>query len=128
MKSYIPSAVVAALILYLSLLRVPHLAIPEFMASFRHLDKVVHALMYLCLGAVMVRDMWSAGSVRSRKRLFWGCMACLLVIAVYGGVIEILQELYFPPRTGEWADWAADIAGGCSGVAIAGTMCYKKLV
>ena len=121
LKSYIPSLIVAALILYLSLLRTPHLTVP--IAPFKHADKLVHGLMYLCFGIVMVRDMWSGFSYKNRKRLLVGCGVCLLIVAVYGGVIEILQELYFPPRTGEFLDWMADIIGGGVGITIAGTVC-----
>jgi VanZ family protein len=28
-----------------------------------------------------------------------------------GGIIEILQEMFFNPRSGEWLDWLTDIAG-----------------
>jgi len=38
----------------------------------------------------------------------------IIVIALpifYGGVLELVQEYFFPPRTGDWFDFLADTAG-----------------
>ena len=35
----------------------------------------------------------------------------IIMPIVYGGVIELMQEAYFQPRTAEWGDWIADILG-----------------
>ena len=64
----------------------------------------------------MVFDMHRANTSLTGRSLLWGCMVCFAVIAVLGGAIELLQENYFPPRRGEWLDWAADLAGGGLGL------------
>ena len=49
----------------------------------------------------------------------WGLCYPIL----YGGLMELLQEYYFPPRTGDWEDWIADIVG----VLIAFFICRKLI-
>ena len=54
--------------------------------------------------------------LRDRQQGWRLWIVALAVPMVYGGVIEILQENFFYPRTGDWWDWLADIAGtvvGC---------------
>jgi len=38
-------------------------------------------------------------------------LSCLVFPIALGGATEILQEMFFKPRSAEWFDWAADIAG-----------------
>lgn len=38
-------------------------------------------------------------------------LICLAFPVFLGGAIEILQPLYFAPRTAEWFDWFSDITG-----------------
>lgn len=109
--NYIPTVLVAGLIMYLSLMREPHFNID--MSHIPHFDKVVHGLMYLGLSLILSLDL-------KRDNLNIGLVALITIVlsSVYGGVIELLQEYYFPPRTGEWLDWAADIAGAVLGFAL----------
>jgi VanZ family protein len=44
---------------------------------------------------------------------------------VYGGIIEIAQERWFAPRSGEWMDWLADCIGVIVGVGL--VMIIKRL-
>ena len=37
---------------------------------------------------------------------------------IYGGLIEVLQDKFFYPRVGDWADWLADIVGVVIGTVI----------
>lgn len=94
-------------ILYVSLVRDPGISLPTFVGA----DKWVHGLMYAILGGIACWD--SIGMKMSGWRL--GLIAIVLPI-VYGGVIEVIQEQWFAPRTCEWMDWLADCVGvmiGC---------------
>ena len=116
LKAYIPTVLAAALILYLSLLREPHFAMP-LNGIVPYADKLMHALMYLILGAIVAHDTYRLTSAAT-LRIF---IICLLSITAYGGAIELLQEYCFPPRHGEWLDLLADAVGAAAGLAL----CYK---
>ena len=125
---YIPSVLVAALIMYLSLLREPHFTLPTI--PIPHLDKWFHGLLYFIFAATLTSDhlrfrleqqkqsnTQSAELKRYNLRIT-DYIVCLLIPILYGGIIEILQENFFQPRTGEWFDWLADIIGVILGFAI----------
>lgn len=116
LKAYIPTVLAAALILYLSLLREPRFSMP-LNGIVPHADKLMHALMYLILGAIVAHDTYRLTGATS-LRLF---IVCLLSIIAFGGAIELLQEYCFPPRQGEWLDLLADAVGAAAGLAL----CYK---
>ncbi len=104
--SYLPMILVAIGIIYVSLLRTPSFRLPDFMGA----DKVAHVLMYLAL-------FLAAPLLGVRERRLYPkqtiCTAILLwvVCATFGGLIEVVQEQWFYPRTGSWGDWLADVIG-----------------
>ena len=79
---------------------------------FEGMDKIVHFVLYSLLGLAVCRDFFRQSTpFGSRKMVVWAIVLPIL----YGGIIEILQENFFPPRTAEWGDWLADIAGVLTG-------------
>ena len=115
-RGYWKSIIVCIGILYVSLVRDPGISLPTFVGA----DKWVHGLMYAVLGAIACWD-----SIRMElKGWRLGLIAIVLPI-VYGGVIEVIQEQWFAPRSGEWMDWGAD----CIGVIMGATaiMISKRL-
>ncbi len=103
--SYLPTALVVGIITYVSLLREPSFSLPAFQGA----DKVAHIMMYAVLSCVLVWDNWRS---RFSKYVLVGLGAC----ALYGGLIEILQEQFCAPRTGSWDDFAADVLGCGAGL------------
>lgn len=102
---YWKSIVVAGGIAYASLMRDTGVSLPPIVG----VDKWVHGVMYLLLTWVLLWESEQAGKGR------WQRWAIVAGIAIgYGGVMEVLQERFFCPRTGDWWDWLAD----CAGVAI----------
>ena len=99
---YWKSIVVLSAIGYISLLREPSIALP----SVPGIDKWIHGVMYLILTLTLLWDS------QQRPNLWW---IAGVFSAIFGGFIEVLQELFFYPRTGDWMDWLAD----CIGVIIA---------
>jgi VanZ family protein len=69
--------------------------------------------MYAILGIAIYWD-----SIRQKMSgwLLW--LIAMVVPMVYGGIIEIAQERWFAPRTGEWMDWLADCIGVIVGVGL----------
>ncbi|MBR1426725.1 MAG: VanZ family protein [Paludibacteraceae bacterium] len=78
---------------------------------FAHADKVVHGLMYMVLAAVFCYDLGKRPASHGPVRHLWAW----LLPTLYGGALELLQQYCFPPRTGDWLDWAADAAGAIAG-------------
>ena len=78
-----------------------------------HADKLTHLVMYILLGAACCIDS------RVLRGKFRRVFLCPIFPILYGGLMELLQEYYFPPRTGEWADFAFDTIGVFIGWGIA---------
>ena len=104
------SCVVALLILYLSITT----KVPDYYHGprFEGQDKIVHFFLYASLSLAICRDLFRQSVAFSSRKMY--ILAIILPI-LYGGLIEILQENFFPPRTGEWSDWFANILGVLTG-------------
>jgi len=108
---YKEAIAVGLVILYASLIREPHLRLPEVAFA----DKWSHLLAYALLGATLA---WDLIRTQQKTGLVW--LIGMSVPMVYGGAIEIVQGAFFYPRVAEWMDWIADVAGtiiGCGLVA-----------
>lgn len=113
---YWKSIIVGIGILYVSLVRDPGISLPSIDGA----DKWVHGLMYAILGIAIYWD-----SIRQKMSgwLLW--LIAMVLPMVYGGIIEIAQERWFAPRSGEWMDWLADCIGVVVGVVL--VMIIKRL-
>lgn len=109
-KGYWKTLLIALAILYGSLLREPHFSLPLIDYS----DKWVHLLVYALLGAMACWD-----SMRSSTSVVRIVLIGLVLPVLYGGVLELVQEWWFYPRTGDWFDWLADGMGVLLGCGIA---------
>ncbi len=109
--------IISLVILYLCCL-IPSRDIPEVEFDFLiPADKIVHFLMYLGLsGATALNYIHGKqGSINMGKLVFYAFVCPIL----YGGLIEILQQNIFPPRSGDWFDFAADVLGSLAALPIA---------
>jgi VanZ family protein len=62
--------------------------------------------MYAILGGMLC---WESLSMKmSGWRLY---LITIVLPMLYGGAIEVIQEQWFAPRSGEWMDWGADCIG-----------------
>lgn len=61
-------------------------------------DKIAHFAIFFVLTWVFHKGF---------RPVFW---RLFLILAVYGGLIELVQA-FFTQRSGEWFDWFADLAG-----------------
>ncbi len=88
-------------ILYLCLIKPPSISLPIF--QIPHWDKIVHAIMYICLSLAMSFEAKYKNNLIKLLPIF-------IISTTFGGVVEILQ--YFnPPRTASWGDLLADAIG-----------------
>lgn len=107
LKIYWKSLIIIGGILYLSF------APPSTfkgVPSFPFEDKLVHLLLYGGLTCILIFD-FRLYAKKFRTTKFAFVSICILFPILLGGIIEILQPMYFAPRTGEWFDWFSDILG-----------------
>lgn len=89
--------------------------VPETpLSDVRFVDKWTHTLMYFSLGIVFWTEFYRCRSTMGGMRLF--VVAVILPIAM-GGLIEVMQATLTVNRSGEWADFAADVVGVAFGAA-----------
>jgi len=105
----------AAIIFFLS--SIPSADLPDF--SFWRLisfDKFAHACMYGMLSFLLMKAcyrQYSSWFIRYNAIKFTAIAGI-----VYGGLIEIYQELLLPDRYGDWLDLIANIIGTFLGIFI----------
>ena len=105
-RSYRKSIIFTACILFLSF------APPsDFngVPTFPNEDKLVHIFLYTCLTILLIFGFKNYKGSTDNKLSF--VLYCLLFPVILGGLVEILQPMYFAPRTAEWLDWFSDITG-----------------
>ena len=111
--AYWPSLFVGAGIVYLSLFHAASLQL-----DVSNPDKFSHLVAYLVWTCCLTGDLWR-DRVSFNRRIFWG----LIFPIIFGGIIELLQAYFFPPRAGEWLDWYADFSGTVLGFVIVDVIC-----
>jgi VanZ family protein len=72
-------------------------------------DKVAHFVMYLGFAAATAA--YYVYDRRGYINIPLMLVGAGLVPILYGGVIELVQDNFFPPRAGEWGDFLADTLG-----------------
>ena len=105
-RTYWGTVAVMLVIAYLSLTTGESL--PK-LPLFPNADKLVHFLMYAALSAELAFEMR-----RSGKTLLPTALCAVVIAALYGGLLELIQP-YFPPRSCDVLDFAADCFGACFG-------------
>ena len=78
-----------------------------------HGDRWAHWLAFMVLTLVL---QWDSNKVGLKNGPRWLVVALLPML--YGGLIEVIQEKYFYPRTGDWMDWVADVLGVVLGIGL----------
>ncbi len=103
---YLPSTLVTAIILYLTLAPAP---LPDTgLPLFPGADKLVHAAMFGALAYLLIAD--TARSRHSTPHAVTALFICIAV-ALFGGAIELLQKAMNLGRGAEWLDFLSDALG-----------------
>lgn len=120
---FLLSAVVIAAVLYMTLFPRPlgSVSLPMFPGA----DKLVHGLMFWAVAACLCVDFGRVGAFLRRGRAFAAGMGFWLSSAI-GGFVEIAQWKMNMGRSGDWLDFAADIAGAFVGAVMAMRMLKKE--
>jgi|WetSurMetagenome_2_1015567.scaffolds.fasta_scaffold593733_2 VanZ family protein len=103
-------------LLILVLCSIPGSSIPKVRwFNIPNLDKIVHFLLYFPLAFFL-----GAEFDLSKKTILriTGPLIVMLIIALYGGLIEILQGKFFINRSADILDFLADVIGGLTGLTV----------
>jgi len=82
--------------------------------TFENEDKVVHLFLYVVLTCLLIFD-FRHHAGKNQPSIFSYALICIVFPVILGGAIEIIQPIYFAPRTAEWLDWFSDISGVFTG-------------
>jgi VanZ family protein len=116
-RAWWPVLAWAAFIFVLS--SIPGTKLPEVKTP--HADKIVHAAVYLVLGALCLR------AIRRTSRLTGArAVAVATLLAALYGISDELHQIFTPFRTADWHDAAADTAGGLAGALAAVTIRSRR--
>ena len=78
--------------------------------TFKNEDKLAHLLMYAGLASMLIFD-FRLAVLNFNIKSFQFFLFCLIFPTLLGGIIEILQPIYFAPRTASWFDFLSDFIG-----------------
>lgn len=118
-KRWIATALVVLCILYLTLVPRP---LPDNDIDIPGLDKVIHAIMFGGLAWVACIDLARVKRRCFRKLSRRQLLKAAVTVALFGGAIEVAQQLMAMGRGGDIFDFLADIAGTIIGTLIAARM------
>ncbi len=105
LPAYANTAIVVALVLYLTL--VPQPLPQDTPGLFPGADKVVHAIMFWAVATA-----WMFDAYRSRHTLSTALRIIITTTSIaFGGAVEVAQYLMAMGRGAEWVDFLADIVG-----------------
>ncbi|MCC8174523.1 MAG: VanZ family protein [Odoribacter sp.] len=96
---------------------IPSDKIPNPNINIPYLDKWVHFGMFFIMALITCKALEYLTPFRLGKIY----LITMLIVMIYGGAIELIQEYYFT-RSGEWLDFAADAIGG-----LVGCLCYPLM-
>jgi len=78
--------------------------------TFENEDKLVHLFLYFVLTCILIFD-FRQFAKNNQMSILSFVIICILFPVILGGIVEIIQPIYFPPRTADWFDWFSDIMG-----------------
>jgi len=110
-RYWVPVALYAGVIFYLSAQSHPEEQLPSFLLKDVS-DKVLHAVEYGILALLCYRAFrWAAGPAVVRQAV----VLAIVTASVYG-VTDEVHQFFVPFRESSWLDWLADTIGAAIGV------------
>jgi VanZ family protein len=107
---WVPVALYAGAIFYLSAQPHPHENLPSFLFE-KFSDKSLHAVEYGILALLCCRAFrWAAGPAVARQAV----LLAIMTASAYG-VTDEMHQAFVPFRESGWEDWLADTIGAAIG-------------
>jgi VanZ family protein len=123
-RSFFPSLFWMGVIFFLSI--IPGSNLPDF--SFWRIfsmDKLIHAIFFSILSFQLMN-----GCMRQYNHTFIrknSVIIALTIAIIYGGIVELYQEMYLIDRYGDWLDILANIVGAMAGVVVFRIIYFKYI-
>jgi len=123
-RSFYPSLFWMGVIFFLSI--IPGSDLPNF--SFWRIfsmDKLIHAILFSILSFQLMN-----ACIRQYNHTFIRKNSVIIALAgaiIYGGFVELYQDMYLIDRYGNWLDILANIVGAVAGVAIFRIIFFKYI-
>ena len=114
-RAFLPSVIWMGIIFFLSI--IPGQDLPDFSIwALLSFDKLIHVIFYMVLSfQVMkgcIRQYHSPKIRNNSSKIAIGSSV------IYGGFVEIVQEVYLIDRYGDWLDVLANTVGAVAGVIV----------
>ena len=96
--------------------------------TFENEDKLVHLFLYSVLTCLLIFDFRQFANNHQMSILSF-VFICILFPVILGGGVEIIQPIFFAPRTADWLDWLSDILGvliGWFGMSLVTRKSFKR--
>ncbi len=77
-----------------------------------HFDKLVHFGMFFIMAVFIISEL----NYQTKWNQLKIALTTLIIAAVYGGAIEILQQNFFVNRSGDYIDFIADSLGAAAAI------------
>ncbi len=95
-------------IIILILCAIPGDTVSSTSINIPYFDKIVHFGMFFMMGVFLCAELRYQTSLSYTKTT----ILTVILVAIYGGIIEVLQHYIFIKRSGDYYDLIADILGG----------------
>jgi len=117
-RYHLPSILCGSCILLLCVIKIPA---DETPITIPYFDKIVHFTMFFTLSFLFVVENRITSDKKWQNPLPLVFLTVLLA-ALFGGLIEIIQGELTNYRTADIYDWYSDLAGSFTAVALAGIL------
>ena len=98
------------IVLFLSLTSGESLPHPRWL-MFPHIDKIIHFIMYFVFALALIHDLKRSGKIRPEYDGNKIILISVLIVIIWGGILEILQQIPAIHRDCDFFDFLANAAG-----------------
>jgi VanZ family protein len=117
-RYHIPSALCAGAILLACVIKLPP---DENPITIPYFDKIVHFTMFFSFSFLFILENRITGDKKWKEPLPL-ILLTLLLTAIFGGLIEIIQGEMTDYRSADIYDWYSDLAGSLTAVLLSGIL------
>lgn len=117
MKKYLLRNILWCLVIFV-LCTLPGEKLPDDSLHIPHIDKMVHFFMFFIMSIFLCAELKYQTSFSFKKIM----LTSIVLVALYGAFIELIQNFVFTYRSGDYYDLLFDILGGIVGALMFKTM------
>jgi VanZ family protein len=81
-----------------------------------HFDKIVHFLFYFAFSLLFIFDLTVKPEIKKPRNIL--IFSVFTISFVIGAMLELVQYLFIPQRSGSFVDLSANLTGSCFGILV----------